>query len=196
MTSSLDRYLNEKFPGLKLESPLFYNADIGIRFEIGDPEPSASDEEYREQVHFRSTQLFKNAHSDSDELFIVLFLDLQRKSKPYKLNVFNRGVKNKNILKNLSCKSIKLCDEEDDGWEYYRYVLNCKTSDVKPVKFLNSNYRIFFINKTRDTIFYFYDSRGLDVVSNSTASLNELYFNYNSWILSYDREKIDSVFKS
>jgi len=37
VTAFLDRYMDEKFPGLKMESPLFYNADIGIRFEIGDP---------------------------------------------------------------------------------------------------------------------------------------------------------------
>lgn len=195
MTASLDRYLNEKFPGLNLESPLFYNADVGIRFEIGDPDPLVSDEKYREQVLYRSTRLFKNAHSDSDELFIVLFLSFQRKTIPYKLKVFNNGVKNKKTLKTLSCNSIVLSDEEDDGRVSYRYVLGCKASDIKPAMFLFSDYRIFFVNITRDTIFYYYDSRGLDIVSNSKGPLQDLYFNYNHWILDYDRASIDSIFK-
>jgi hypothetical protein len=196
VTASLDRYLNEKFLGLKLESPLFYNADIGIRFEIGDPDPLVSDEKYREQVHSRSTHLFKKAHSDSDELFIVLFLDFQRKRKPYNIKVFKNGVKNKKTLKKLNCNSIAFSDEEDDGWVSYRYVLGCKASDIKAAMFLFSRYRIFFVNITRDTIFYFYDSRGLDIVSNSKGPLQNLYFNYNHWILDYDRASIDSIFKS
>lgn len=198
MSNSLDRYLSEKFSGLELESPLFYNADVGIRFEIGDPDPSVSDEKYREQVHFRATQLFNHVHNESDELSIVLNLTVRRNSKPHKLNVFNKGVKSKNVLKKLNCISIARSEEEDDDyaeWMTSRYVLGCKVSDIKPATFLFSKYSIFFINSTRNTIFYFYDSRGLDIVSNSREPLRDLYAHYNSWILDYDRETIDSIFK-
>lgn len=138
MTASLDRYLNDKFPGLKLESPLFYNADVGIRFEIGDPDPLVSDEKYREQVRFRTTQLFKTTHSDSDEIYIVLFLGFRRYSKPYKIKVFKKGVKTRNTLKKINCYSV-LSDEEDDGWVSFRYILSCKVSDINPAKFLFSH---------------------------------------------------------
>ncbi|GGG60185.1 DUF3885 domain-containing protein [Paenibacillus radicis (ex Gao et al. 2016)] len=197
MTAALDLYLNEKFLGLKLESPLFYNADVGIRYEIGNPDPSVSDEKYREQVHYRSTTLFKSSHQPSDELFIVLFLDVQTTRKPYKINVFRKGVKHKNTLKNLSCSSVTLTDEEEaEGWESYRFVLSCKASDIKPITFLFSDYRIFIVNQTRDTIFYLYDSRGLDIVSNAAAPLKELYIRYNHWILDYDRAHIASIFNN
>ncbi|WP_141502130.1 DUF3885 domain-containing protein [Paenibacillus luteus] len=196
MTASLDRYLNDKFRGLKLESPLFYNANVGIRFEIGDPDPLVSDEKYREQVRFRTTQLFKSAHSDSDEIYIVLLLAVKRNSKPFRIKVFNKGVKSRGILKKLSFSSIEMSDEEEDGWVSSRYVLCCKASDIKPAMFLFSQYRIFFVNITRDTIFYLYDSRGLDIVSYTKTSLEDLYINYNHWILDYDRESIDSFFKS
>lgn len=196
MIASLDRYLNDKFPGLKLESPLFYNADVGIRFEIGDPDPLVSDEKYREQVRFRTTQLYKNSHSDRDEIYIVLFLCVKRNSKPYKIKVFKKGVKSRKTLKKLNCNSIVVSDKEDDGWVSFRYVLSCKASDIKPAMFLFAHYKVFFVNITRNTIFYLYDSRGLDIVSNTTAPLQDLYFNYNHWILDYDRESIDSIFKS
>lgn len=195
MVALLDRYLNDKFPGLKLESPLFYNADIGIRIEIGDPNLLASDEKYREQVRFRATQLFKYAHSDSDELFIVLLLTVKKNRKPHKINVFKKGVKSKNTLRKLICNNIEVSDEEDDGWVSIRYVLNCKPADIKSAMFLFADYRVFFVNLIRDTIFYLYDSRGLDIVSNSKAPLQDLYINFNHWILDYDRESIDSIFK-
>lgn len=196
MTASLDCYLNEKFPELKLESPLFYNADIGIRFEIGNPDPMVSEEKYKEQVRFRSTQLFKNVHSDRDDLYIAVFLSFQKTRMPYKLKVFKNGVKNKRTLEMLTCNSITLPDEEDDGWLSYRYILHCKVSDIKPEIFLFSDYRIFFVNITRNTIFYFYDSRDLDIVSNSTSALQDIYFNYHHWILDYDRERIDCIFSN
>ncbi|WP_084064712.1 DUF3885 domain-containing protein [Paenibacillus stellifer] len=47
---------------------------------------------------------------------------------------------------------------------------------------------------SRNTIFHFYDSRGLDIVSNSKEALKELYLKRNEWILNYDRERIDSIF--
>lgn len=153
MTASLDRYLNDKFPGLELESPLFYNADIGIRFEIGDPDPLVSDEKYREQVRFRATQLFKNAHSDSDEIFIVLLLCVRTNGKTKKINVFKKGVKSKITLKKLNCNSIALTEEEDDGWVSTRYVLGCKVSDIKPAIFLFAKYSIFFEPEIRSFIY-------------------------------------------
>ncbi|BBH22052.1 hypothetical protein Back11_33970 [Paenibacillus baekrokdamisoli] len=197
MTFSIDEYLQDKFPTLKLESPLFYNAAIGLRFEIGNPDPSVSDEKYREQVRFRSTELFKNTHNDNDDIYIVLYLYLNRKhGKTHKLNVFRKGVKNKRVLRNLSCESIVHSDEEDEDWESYRYVLKCKVSDIKSLTFLFADYSLFFINTTNHTIFYFYDSRGLDIVSNSKEALQETFLKYNHWILDYDREKMNSVFLS
>ncbi|MFF2091226.1 DUF3885 domain-containing protein [Paenibacillus sp. NPDC058174] len=197
MTAALDLYLSEKFPGLKLESPLFYNADVGIRYEIGNPDPSVSDEEYKEQVYYRSTTLFKSSHQPNDDLFIVLFLDIRPRRRPYKLNVFKKGVRHKNTLRNLNCSTVTLSDgEETEGSESYRFVLSCKASDIKPITFLFSDYKICIVNQSRDTIFYFYDSRGLDIVANATAQLEGLYGKFNNWILDYDRKHIDSVFNS
>jgi len=35
-----------------------------------------------------------------------------------------------------------------------------------------------------------YDSRGLDLVSNRKQQLQNIYNDYNDWILDYDRENI------
>ena len=35
---AINYFLKENFPNLKLRPPLFYNWDIGIRFELGNPD--------------------------------------------------------------------------------------------------------------------------------------------------------------
>lgn len=193
---ALDRYLNEKFSTkLELASPLFYNAEVGIRFEIGIPDPSVSDEEYQEQVNYRALTLFKDVHHDDDEMLIALNYDLKRVPKPKKIKAFDHALMNQQIIRSLSCKNIRKYDDQDDGWESYRLVLKCRCSDLKYRKILFSPYDLYFVNTSRNTIFHFYDSRGLDVVSNSKEVLKELYLKRNKWILNYDRERIDSIFK-
>lgn len=193
---ALDRYLNEKFSTkLELASPLFYNAEVGIRFEIGIPDPSVSDEEYQEQVNYRALTLFKDVHHDDDEMLIALNYDLKRAPKPKKIKAFDHALMNQQIIRSLSCKNIHKYDDQDDGWESYRLVLKCRCSDLKYRKILFSPYDLYFVNTSRNTIFHFYDSRGLDVVSNSKEVLKELYLKRNKWILNYDRERIDSIFK-
>jgi hypothetical protein len=39
-----------------------------------------------------------------------------------------------------------------------------------------------------------YDDRGLDVIANSKDALHGLYHDFNTWILDYDRPRIDATF--
>ncbi|WP_410715788.1 DUF3885 domain-containing protein [Brevibacillus sp. SIMBA_040] len=55
---------------------------------------------------------------------------------------------------------------------------------------------VYFINPRSHIIYHLYDDRGLDVVSNHVFSISGLYRKYNSWILDYDRQRIDNMFKS
>ena len=41
-----EQFMNDKFPNLVLKPPLFYNWDIGISFELGDPLLYDSDTNY------------------------------------------------------------------------------------------------------------------------------------------------------
>jgi len=42
---------------------------------------------------------------------------------------------------------------------------------------------------------HLYDDRGVDVISTHPNNLKALYKKYNEWILDYDREMIDAIFK-
>ncbi|MEI4525718.1 DUF3885 domain-containing protein [Priestia megaterium] len=54
---------------------------------------------------------------------------------------------------------------------------------------------IYFINLSKKKIFHLYDDRGCDVLASSKESIRFLYEEYNNWILDYDREEIDLLFK-
>ena len=66
----MNSYLDEKFPKLKIEKPLFYNWPIGLRFEIGQDELEVSDE-YFNAAHERSVSIFEAVFSQNDEIEII-----------------------------------------------------------------------------------------------------------------------------
>lgn len=39
-----------------------------------------------------------------------------------------------------------------------------------------------------------YDDRGMDLVAENKRALLHIYIKYNSWILAYDKERIDNIF--
>ena len=93
-------------------------------------------------------------------------------------------------------------------------MLSCKRSDVRyhrllsaisyedyshPTRILKNNYQagfeIYFVNVTRKMIYHLYDDRGCDVIASKKEDLRPLYLTYNDWILDYDRDQIDQLFK-
>jgi hypothetical protein len=62
------RYLDETFPGLPLNPPLFYRWPVGLRFDLGG---RASTADERDEVLNRATTLFKAAFSEDDSCIVV-----------------------------------------------------------------------------------------------------------------------------
>jgi hypothetical protein len=206
-------YLNEKFPGLELRMPLFYNWPFGIRFELGDPEEENLSA-YMDRVYFRAISLFKALHAGGDDLLLVANVhhhDQQNVLKRRKLGIFSKYVKSRKVLHKLRHQVIPYvyADDEEDlaGLETHRYELPCKVSDLETARLLKAIcnrdvglkpvvfYDMFFINLVSDTIFQIYDDRGCDVIASSRETLRSLYEKYNPWILDYDRADIDRLFQ-
>jgi len=53
---------------------------------------------------------------------------------------------------------------------------------------------IYIFDTKLNTIFHLYDDRGVDIVSGCKDTLLPIYEKYNSWILDYDRKRIDQIF--
>lgn len=98
-------------------------------------------------------------------------------------------------------------DDKKDKYKTHRFTLQCKVSDVKYIPLLKAIcnqdlgiqrsiiHRIYFLNIKTKTIFHIYDDRGCDLLATSPESIRAIYFTYNDWILDYDKDKIDQVFK-
>ncbi len=54
---------------------------------------------------------------------------------------------------------------------------------------------VYFFSATKEAGFRIYDDRGCDIWANSIDTLRPLYKSLNSWILDYNREEIDNMFK-
>lgn len=208
-------FMNQKFPDLELEPPLFYNWDVGIRFELGldcDWKKSGENNTYLNNVYARAITLFKTLHSPEDELFMVVDVhdSGNRKVFTHRLKVFSRYIKEKHVLYKLQQVTIPYAfpeDAEEEKYKTYRFILKCQTSDIKYISLLKAicnkdmgikpsiYHDVFFINATKETIFRVYDDRGCDLIATSPAKIKGIYEQYNEWILDYDRDMIDQVFK-
>jgi hypothetical protein len=204
----LKQYLTKHFPKLELCSPLFYNAAIGIRFEIGSPEISFRDPRYLQFVHVRSQILFDQVFSQNDTIFLVVN-SYGLKSQPNHLgnglNVFRKYLANKNLYSEVGHVELPHVYGDED-LSTHRFALLCKTIDIDTKGLLTAignkdlgvqpmvDDEVFFINTENQVIFYLYDDRGLDIVAKEKRVLSDLYHRYNDWILAYDRREIDQVF--
>ncbi|UOE93727.1 DUF3885 domain-containing protein [Alkalihalobacillus sp. LMS39] len=201
---NLDEYMEKNFPNLLLTPPLFYNCEIGIRFELGDPEEE-NDKVYLERVYHRSKTLFSAINDDNDDIFIVSHevRKISEKRKGKRAKFFPSFVKVKNIKYRLqhSILPFDLQDEEEnEEWCTHRFSMKCHVKDVSVSRLIKAVFSteipwIYFVNSTKGTIFHIYDSRGCDLVATNKDAIENIYIKYNDWILNYDREKIDELFK-
>ncbi|SFS70045.1 DUF3885 domain-containing protein [Marininema halotolerans] len=201
---NIDEYMMKHFPGLSLEPPLFYNWNIGIRFELGDPHEE-DEKKYMERVLKRGLTLLKALHQNHDELFIVCYYD-KLKREPYKkVNAFNRSMRNKHVKYQMHHQVFPFREpeeDEDDEYETHRLLLKCEVQDVNLPKMIrrffyrNDMPRLYFVNIKRGTIFSIYDDRGCDLVSTKKENIEEIYYTFNEWILDWDRSRIDGLFQN
>ncbi|SBT18485.1 hypothetical protein MGA5115_02616 [Marinomonas gallaica] len=204
---------------LKLEKPLFYNCNIGIRFEIGpesislwkDSDHKYINSKYFEEALTRALSIFHTVFDKDDSISITYQIYSDGRRKIRKGNYLFKQIDN------LKSKKIEFSDHRDiyvdtigfkrECWRRVT-ISNLTASDVKVGNILdamiNTDFGIrqpslpgecFFINHDKGIVLNLYDDRGMDVIAGNKKALNALYKKHNSWILDYDREKIDAVFK-
>ena len=191
----------------ELEVPIFYNAPIGIRFEIGDAEKiylkrGKINPAYIEQAANRASKIYQHLPT-FDLLRIDIYPDERSfQQRPLNLNDFtNIGLP---LPKEKMCEKIIMDDDEYKRdslyWELSSQEIDIDKLLAEIIKadiggFNELASAVYFINTKEKILYHLYDDRGLDVVANTAKSLRTLYDEYNSWILVYDRDEIDKVFK-
>lgn len=210
--NKLSEYLQINFPDIRLESPLFYNAPIGIRFELGVPYRGINTQGCFTNILLRSAMIFQEVFDEENDMFVVV--NSYKSVEPYKcfnqgVDVFSRYLRNKGIINNIESIETEnyIEDNGDLAGIYFQNSLLCKRNDIDYLGIIkakaNQDFAInpyisdgvFFINIQKHIIFYMYDDRGMDLVSKDRESLIHVYEKYSDWILEYDRDRIDKVLR-
>lgn len=216
MADRLHSLLTQSFNGIELEPALFYAWEPGIRFEISDPNQSYDEPGHLERAFKRSTSLFDAVFSEEDEILFVTDLITWR-DKPFiqkkPLNIYKKYIKKPQALYKLQLKNIELPEFDEGGITARRFSYACRKNDIRYPQLLKavcyqdfnhpssitnnqgSHARVYFINLSQKLIYHLYDDRGCDIIAADKEAIRFLYEQYNEWILDYDREKIDAVFK-
>lgn len=222
MTTIVSNFMRDHFNNLPLRPPLFYSWAYGLRFEISIPGVEHEDKNNLQQIHERSTRIFNRVFQDTDKILLITDVHCEKNDtflQKRPANIYKKYVKNRELLKTLTHTILPSVFPEEDGDDEdmvtHRFVLPCNKSDIRyhqlltaisyedfphPARILkrnynNSSYDIYFVNVTQQMIYHLYDDRGCDVIASDKEDLRQLYVDFNDWILDYDREEINLLFR-
>lgn len=194
-----------KFNVDKIKHLVFYNFPVGIRFEIGIGEVYNSmgkqSGKYVSQALNRVNSIFESAFPDGADLLIFEFNAQAEGDQNLIIKRFSEGI--------TSIPPHEIISEniEDDNlcirmyWDLSKCSLNLQNLFKEIIladiggKFPGLTSAIYLFDTNRHIIFHLYDDRGLDVAAIDRETLLLLYQKYNSWILDYDRPKIEKLFE-
>ncbi|XKE94611.1 DUF3885 domain-containing protein [Metaplanococcus flavidus] len=113
----------------------------------------------------------------------------------------------------MQLEDIHLSEFDEGNITVRRFSYACRKKDIRYTQLLKAicyqdldhpsritNYQgsdaqIYMINITQQLIYHLYDDQGCDIIAADKEDIRFLYEQYNDWILDYDREKINAVFK-
>lgn len=192
----------------KFENPIFYNSPIGIRFEISEPfgEVYCDGElnpKYLQETYKKVLTLYQNIPCKFDT---ILWNTYPNEYNNYGKDFLQKFMKITELpLPHEKYSEMIYLDENEKVekisyyWDLRRNIININKlleeiskADLGGFSDLVSSVYLFDTNL--NVLFYYYDDRGLDIVSEKKETISLLYKNYNEWILDYDREKINKIF--
>lgn len=177
--------------------------------------------DYFNAVYDQAITLFNDLFSADDQIFLVTNMYRYRNYKKRsrrKFKVYLHYIKSKDVRLRLTQETLPyMFDDEEELEEKCtsQFSIQCHKQDVRystlikaicnqdfpPAKpRIHNPYNlyepdVFFINATRNVIFYIYDDRGCEVIASDMETIRPIYEKYADWIDEYCREEIDQRFK-
>jgi hypothetical protein len=216
-------YLNTTFPGLVLKPSLYNQWDVGIHFEFAQGMYQFKDDatlnlDMFDRVYSQGLAIFNHLFQEQDEIFIVTNVyrrkDMNRRTKRFK--IYKPFIKNKELMFRLRQETLPyVFDDEEDAQDYCtaQFSLKCCKQDIRFSSLIKATCNedfplkprfrkeksayypdVFFINVSKNIIFFIYDDRGCEVISTNKETLRQVYKQFNGWIAKYDREKMEKLF--
>jgi hypothetical protein len=206
-------FLDNHFPGLKIRTPLFYNWDKALRFDLQVGETNI--DEYFEEAQRRSNELFEAVFQPSDSIFIVLMDYKYKRGKLRPRNFVFRHIEDLNTSEISYSKACGLYEPNDKLDIRNIAVIKSKTERIDYRNILtaigNTDFpqrqprldksgvltskEIFFLNINKKAIFHMYDDRGTDIIASDIETLRPIYHRYKEWLLQYDIERMENALK-
>jgi len=188
-----------------LKHPIFYNCQYGIRFEIGVGDVYNKDmtprKEYVENALSRVMTIYNNGikspaillwevypQSEEDKSnFEILFSKkiipiLAQEEFSQDIDIDNYSIKQTQLYWDL--KKFKVPMDK----VFHEIILGDLGGSEA---FISS---IYLFDVENHVMLHLYDDRGLDIVAYDKNTLIPIYQQFNTWILDYDRNKIEKIF--
>ena len=204
-------YMEERFQNLEFIPSIYNQWGIGIHFCLGKNIYQLKENEElnlkRFQVVYEQiTILFNELFEQNEDIFLVTNMYKHKKEKCIrKLKVYQPFLKCKNHLNQILVKTYPYPFEINKAEEYemQQFSLLCKPRDLRVTELLKAasnedfplkpkfgGYSIdypdvFFVNITKDIIFFIYDDRGCEVIAHDFKRIRHLYEKYHDWVEEY-----------
>lgn len=175
---------------------------------------------YFNTVYDQALTLFNALFSDEDKIFLVTnvyqFKGFVKKSRR-KMKVYRHYIKNKDIRFHLKQETVPYMFDDEEAEEKCtaQFSLQCGKQDIRYPLLIqaicNQDFPslkprlhnpfglyepdVFFVNVTKNLIFYIYDDRGCEVIASDIETIRPIYEKYGDWLDDYYREEIDQRFK-
>lgn len=190
-----------------LESPIYYHAPVGIRFEIGGEEGV-----YIKKGIRRKEQPNPAYVNRAVERAFTIFHALPKKDWILRIDLYDEKDIKETIkrLQIVEPQEKVLNEFELDGekithyelywslnaidWREETIIRQIILADIGGINCLAS--AVYLLHPNEKILYHLYDDRGLDVVAKDQRKLYSLYETFHAWILDYDREQIDKTFKN
>lgn len=194
----------------RLEHPLFYHAPVGIRFEIGWDGPVYLDKKaeplpnpaYVQSALNRATAIYQNLPEQPD----ILRIDGYPNEEPVEslLTVIREKT---GLPAPQEQAAVVERDEDGESYSQVQFYWDLNKTSFCPEQLLREiilgdigGWQGFvsgvYLAGPGPILYHLYDDRGLDVLGGFRELLLPLYHQFHDWILEYDRERIDHLFKS
>ncbi|WP_299287299.1 DUF3885 domain-containing protein [uncultured Mucilaginibacter sp.] len=198
----LQDYLQNKFSGLKLTQPLFFNEVPGLRFNLQDEQFELSGGvDYLIEVNKRVNKIFKTITDDEDNLILYYNCFTWKRRKIRKGNFLfkqlinpelvyqfrrSKDVEDKYWISDHSCQLIIMDKARNINFKNIFMSISNNDFYIKP----RLDGELYIINKTKNSIFLMYDDRGCDLISYNIDLLKNYYVELTTLILEPNRAGI------
>jgi hypothetical protein len=179
----------------QLEQPIFYHAPVGLRFEIGGEgkvyQNNSANPKYIRHALDRAWTIYKELPSVPDILQITVCGDYGTAEKSLSeipLPDFDEGIEEQDGTQTSfywDCSKLP----KDTAKALFREII---LADIGGNNLLTSS--VFWMSTEGKYLFHLYDDRGADLISADKEILLPIYHKFHSWLLDYDRERMDKLF--